>query len=226
MGLFRNKDNRNRDACPYCDAIFKKPPKRKTRCEKCDNECFVRTKQAIFNSDLLTQEDTLAADFFRDLQYLGATINDYLENEAELSKKWGTKPKSYDIVWRVSNRLVMHPPGIKNDYDKRSHLLQHAKMIALAQALYQARRGNDPYSYLKSVRNYEIQIGMGRGYAPDYFEIETQNCCKKCIRYQGKKYTVEELEKHPMLPIKDCINKINQESKYSWCTCWYSPRYS
>ncbi|MDO8621521.1 MAG: hypothetical protein Q7R31_04565 [Candidatus Levybacteria bacterium] len=152
MGFFGNKEKRNRSVCPYCDTIFPKPPKRKTRCEKCGGECFVRTKQTIFNSDLLTEEGALAVDFFKELQYLGATIKDYLKVEAELSKKWGTKPKSYDVVWRVSNRLIMQPGKVENDYDPRTSLLQHAKMVAFAQAMYQAKRGNDPLPYLKNAR--------------------------------------------------------------------------
>ncbi len=150
MGLFGGKDDRNRDVCPYCGTIFKKPPKRKTKCEKCGEECFIRTTQTIFNSDILTQEDALAADFFKELQYLGATIDDYLKVEAELSQKWGTKPKSYDVVWGVSNRLVIQPPHSENDYDSKSNLLNHAKMVAFAQAMYQAKRGNDPLPYLKN----------------------------------------------------------------------------
>ncbi|MBI3984425.1 MAG: hypothetical protein HY344_00570 [Candidatus Levybacteria bacterium] len=225
MGLFEKKDDRNRNKCPYCGAIFEKLPKRKTKCEKCGEECFIRTTQTIFNSDILTQEDALAADFFKELQYLGATVNDYLKIEAELSKKWGTKPKSYDIVWGVSNRLVGHPPEIENDYDKRSSILHHAKMIAFAQALYQLRRGHDPYSYLKSVHNYEIQLGTIGGILPTYFEVETQDCCEECSKYQGKKYTADELKNNPILPIKDCTSRIEQKD-YAWCMCWYGIRHS
>ncbi len=150
MGFFGNKEKRNRDVCPYCGTIFSKPPKRKTRCEKCGGECFIRTKQAIFNSDLLTEEDALAADFFKELQYLGTTAENYLKVKAELSKKGETKPKSYDVVWRVSNELIMQPPKAENDYDPRTNLLQHAKMVAFAQAMYQAKRGNNPLPYLKN----------------------------------------------------------------------------
>lgn len=189
MGLFGRKDERNRNKCPYCGAVFDKPPKRKTRCEKCGGDCFIRTTQIIFNSNILTQEDALAADFFKELQYLGATIDDYLKVEAELSQKWGTKPKSYDIVWGLSNRLVGHPPDIENTYDKRSSILQHAKMVTIAQAIYQVKRGNDPYSYLKNARNYDIQIGVNREFPVSHFEIETQRCCKACSKHQGKKYT-------------------------------------
>lgn len=225
MGFFGKKDDRNRDKCPHCGAIFDKPPKRKTKCKKCGEECFIRTTQAIFNSDILTQEDALAADFFKELQYLGATTNDYLKVNAELSQKWGTKAKSYDIVWGISNRLVGHPPNIENTYDKRSSILQHAKMISFAQALYQLRRGHDPCSYLKAVRDYEIQLGMISGLPLVYFEIETNPCCDECTKYQGTKCTVEEIKKNPILPIKNCINKIEQKD-YAWCVCWYSPRYS
>lgn len=226
MGLFGRKDERNRNKCPYCGAVFDKLPKRKTKCEKCGGDCFIRTTQVIFNSDTLTQEDALAADFFKELQYLGATIDDYLKVEAELSQKWETKPKSYDIVWRISNRLIMQPPPkLKNDCDLRTSLLQHAKMVTIAQALYQLRRGHNPYSYLKAARNYEIQLGMNRGLILAYFEVETNSCCDECAKYQGAKWTVEELEKNPILPIRNCINKIEQKD-YAWCICRYSPRYS
>ena len=101
---------------------------------------------------------------------------------------------------------------------------EDAKMISFSQALYQLRRGNDPYSYLSSVRNYEIQLATRGDISPDYFEVQTNGCCKECTKKQGKRYTEKELTGNPILPNKDCTTRIEQKN-YAWCTCWYSPHY-
>lgn len=219
MGFFEKKTARNRNLCPYCGFVFKNPPKRKTKCSKCDEECFVRTKQEIINSDLLTEADALAVDFFDEIQYLGATLDEYRRIEKDLEQKWGQKPNSYDIVWGLSNWLVVHPP--KSETNSPSSLLQHAKMVAFAQALYQLRRGKDPYGYLKAVHDYEIQIGTMDDKSR-LLEVQTNGCCEECSRYQGKQYTASQLKNNPILPIKECTSRIEQK-KYAWCMCWYSP---
>ncbi|MFA5933254.1 MAG: hypothetical protein WCV81_03235 [Microgenomates group bacterium] len=215
----QNLKGGNNNLCPYCGAIFEKLPKRKTKCPKCEGECFVRTTQTIFPSTLLTKEDALAADFFKELEYLGATTKDYTKIEAELSKRWDTKAKSYDVVWGISNWLITQLSG------NESTMLHNAKMITFGQALYQANRGKNPNSYLGTVHDYEIQIAKRSGLPLSHFVIEADSCCKECSKYQGKKYTAEELKKDPILPIKECTNKLNSTDKFAWCTCIYSPHY-
>lgn len=215
---------RNTDACPFCGTVFSPAPKRKKVCPECKNEVFVRTTQEIFDSDLLSKEDTLAADFYSDLMYQGATLEDYKKMEAALQAKWGFKPKSYDIVWGVSNRLITKP--IASDvYDKSTEILQRAKMIGLSQALFQAKRGKDPAGYKQTVNNYDIQMAQRSGLPLKSISIQAHGCCDECEKYNGKEYSPQQLKQTPILPIKTCTNKLNPTDKFAWCICWYSPEY-
>ncbi len=216
--------SRNHDACPNCGVIFSPAPKRKKVCPACKQEVFVRTKQQLFNSDLLLEEDALAADFYEQLMFLGATLDDYKKMGAVLAAKWGFKPKSYDVVWGVSNQLVTRPVG-SDVYDKVSAMLYNAKSVGFAQALYQANRGKDPSSYKRSVNNYDVQLAQHSGLPLKGFTIETQGCCNECSKYQGKVYTAEKLKSQPLLPLKDCTSKLKPTDKFSWCLCMYSPIY-
>jgi hypothetical protein len=90
--MVTEKPPRNTRACPYCGSLFPKEPKKNTRCKSCGEDVYVRTKQNIFNSDLLTKDDTLAMDFFKGLLELGATEDDYFQAASDLtvviSRRW------------------------------------------------------------------------------------------------------------------------------------------
>ena len=183
----------------------------------------MRTKQKLFNSNLLTEEDAQSADFFKDLQELGATEKDYQRIEENLRKRWGSKPKSDDVVWGVSNYLIMNPPISADDYNPQISRLQHAKQVSFVQALYLVKKGKDPTACLRDSRNLDVKISQLQDIGITHLVIETNGCCKNCSKYQGEKYSLEQLETSPILPIKGCTHKLSPESKYSWCTCCYSP---
>lgn len=216
----------NSNACPSCGAVFAKPPKRKITCPECKTACYVRSKQSLFNSDLLTEEQMLASDFYSELMEYGATVDDYKKMEDVLAQKWGFKPNPYDVVWGVSNHFL-NTRGLEvtNQEQAIQDMLHRAKMIAFSQAKYQAKRGKDPSGYLASVANYEKQIQTHYwkpvGVDVKEFQIETYNCCDACNKYKGKKYTAEYLKKHDVLPIKECTYKFDKSLKYGWCTCTY-----
>lgn len=218
-----DRNKRNTGACPNCGSVFTPAPKRKKQCAECGEAVYVRTKQNIFASDLLTEEQALAADFYDDLVYQGATLSDFKKMRDKLTEKWGFNPNPYDIVWGVSNELIIRGPDLSGAYDKRREIIQHAKMVTFSQALYQAKRGKDTTSYLNSVANYEIDLHKDGDFGVNEMEVFSKDCCEVCEEFNGKTFPITGLKEKKILPVKGCTRKLSQGDKFSWCTCMFMP---
>jgi hypothetical protein len=219
------RPGRNSTACPHCGAVFSSPPQRKKKCPDCKHDVYVRSKQNIFDSNLLTKEDADTADFYDQLVNLGATVGDYRNTAKELQERWGFRPNSYDVAWSVSNHLVTKfaKPGVD-----KSSVLMKAEFVAYAQAQYQLRRGHDPASYLRTAYNYKLQQLLNsdlRILRLKNVVIATNSCCEPCSRYEGKKYKPEQLTAEPALPIEGCTHMLNKDDKFAWCLCYYVAEY-
>lgn len=214
---------RNSNSCPNCGAVFDEVPKRKKQCGECGEVLYVRTTQQLFDSDLLTEEQVRASDFYKELMEYGATLEDYHNARKELATKWGFDPKPYDIVWSVSNKLIARGPNLSGAYDKKHELLFHAKMITFSQAKYQAYRGHDPAPYKKTVNEYDIQLAQRDGSRVKKFEILAQGCCNECDKLNKTVFSVDEIKNKNVLPQQVCTNKLEKDHKYSWCMCMYLP---
>lgn len=213
---------RNNQACPYCGTVFPKAPRAKTRCKSCGEYVYVRTKQQIFNSDLLTEEDMLAADFFKTLSELGATKEAYFKAAADVSAKFDNAASSYDAVWALSNRMIAEKARTSTS---PGDVLSSSKMITLSQAWYQYRRGHNPAPYLKIVRNYELKELSNILHlfpAGIYVKVLSRGCCEACkSRLGDKNYELEALLADPLLPVADCTKNL-EARKFSYCTCMYT----
>jgi hypothetical protein len=64
-------ENQTHIFCPYCETLLKDIPKKKKKCPACGNYIYVRTKQNLFPSVLLREEDALAVDVFEKLKAYG-----------------------------------------------------------------------------------------------------------------------------------------------------------
>lgn len=217
----KKKEPKNSIACPYCGSVLNPAPKRKKKCPDCSKTIYVRTTEQLFNSNLLTEEQALASDFFKELINYGASVSDYQRKEEQLQDKWGFKPSPYDVVWSVSNDLIVNGPNLEDVYDKTRETLYFAKSISFSQALYQLRRGNDPTSYLIGVNNYDIDLAKTLGIGIAKMEILGDKCCDNCAKLNGKTFSLEELKSKKILPNKVCTRKLNKDDKHSWCVCMY-----
>lgn len=194
---------RNTSSCPYCGAVLNPAPKKKRACPECSQDIYVRTTQKLFESNLLTKEQALAADFFKDLEYQGATVNDFKDAREALATKWGIDPQPYDVVWRVSNSLVTRA--------------EYPGMVTFSQALYQLKRGNDPTPYLRA--KYKSDTGADNS----KYAILTNGCCTACSELENKPITAKEIAATQPLPNPQCSHKLAKGDKYSWCVCSYLP---
>lgn len=213
---------RNSRACPYCGSIFPKPTKRKTRCEDCRGDVYVRTKQLLFNSDLLTEQDMMVADFFKTLAEYGATEDDYFKASQDMRARFGAAASSYDAVWALSNRLIAEKARTSTS---PGDAISSAKLITLSQAWYQYRRGHNPAPYLNRVRNYELQeIRNTARLFPEgiLVKVSVNGCCDTCgSLFGGKTYDLKDLFENPVLPVPGCTKNLEKRN-YSYCTCIYT----
>lgn len=218
MGI---ENKRNRSACPYCGVVIDPPPRRKKACPECKKDIYIRTKQDIVDSDLVTWEQALAIDFYDELQYIGATKQDFYQMKIKLKNKWSIEPSTGDVVWGVSNQLLSRGPSVINPHDPIRDRLYHAKSIVYAQASYQFSSGKDPKLYLEAVANYGIDLLAGIRWPQREIEILANACCENCKKINGKRILTSEAKQLKILPVKNCTNKTRKTDKYSWCSCSY-----
>lgn len=210
---------RNSNACPLCGVLLNPIPKRKTKCSACHTDVYVRSKQTLFNSDLLTEEYAFTADFFKELEYIGATKEQYIKTAEELSVKWGFTPKPYDVVWNLSTKMIVSTP---RNYGMREGL-DTICLIYAAQANYLENRKIDPYTPRLLLNETELDKISIMGDFVKGVEAITNGCCKQCEAICPKTATIEHYKETKLLPYKQCTRKLKTSDDHSWCVCYYAP---
>lgn len=210
--------------CPYCRNEFDKPLTRKKTCTKCKNPVYVRTTQDLFPYSALTSEQVAHVDFYMSLKNtLMVTYDDFIDHEKKLKVRWNVdNVNTYDVLWSMFNDVELLKRSLDTSVDKR--WCQHKHVIDLAAARYQAERGHDPTQYLESAFNYELQAAKLGEFA-DGLTVNCYGCCDACTKFHGKTFSLDFIEKNPVLPIKTCTRPFEQESKFVFCTCHYSQHY-
>jgi hypothetical protein len=215
--------------CPSCGVVLDKPIKRKRSCPECNELIYVRTTQDLFPSSALNEEQLNHADFYMSLKStLFITKEDLTNTESALKKKWGIpKINIYDILWSVSNNDKLHHRHIDTSMGKKYatiESLRRHQLIREAGAKYQAGRGHDPNPYLKNAHRNTILIAELDEYTRG-LTVEGYNCCDNCLKFKGKTFSVQFLNKTPVLPIKNCTRPFKDGSKFTYCTCRYQQYY-
>lgn len=217
-------------ACPYCGVVFDKPVKRKKECPECKQVIYVRTTQTLYEHSALTKEQLAHAEFYERLRYdLGATKEDYKNAEAVLKKKWNrSKINTYDVLWSMYNSLELYQKDIDPEYDKKaviSEVLRKKQWMGFAAATYQARRGKDPKPYIEGAHHSAIQLAKLEEYV-DGLTVQCPSCCDACMKFDKKTFSLEFVEKTPVLPVKICTRQCEDNPKYTYCVCTYGQHYN
>ena len=203
----------SKPVCPYCRKVLDIKPKRKKKCPFCNNDIYVRSKQKIFSSTLLNKEDAIAVDWLKNLENFGIKDNDFINERRELSKKFGKKAKSTDVIWGLFNELIILKIKTKD--------LNSLKMIYYDMALFLNKEGKDCFTVLQQSAKMDLMRFKQEG-SIKKVQILTQqeNSCEACRQLENKVFTIEEaLEKMP-IPCKECTQKLYDE-KRGFCRCSY-----
>lgn len=215
--------------CPYCGTILDKPIGRKKKCPECKETIFVRTAQDLFSTSALTKEQVAHVDFYTAMKYkLMTTKEDYKKHEKVLKEKWSTsKVNTYDVLWSMYNDPKLIQRNVDKDGDRRYatiQVLRNHQMITFDAAKYQAARGHDPSSYLKTAHNYSLQMAkINEGVKG--LTVQCYSCCDTCTKFHDKTFSLDFVAKNEVLPIKTCTRPFEDGSKFVFCTCSFREYY-
>lgn len=202
--------------CPYCNHMFDTLPKRKTRCPKCKNDVYVRTKQTLFDTSILTKDDALVADLFKELfESRNINKNLFLNKRKELSKSLNRDVDSVQTIMAICNDLILELIEEENYHE--------IKMIYYSMALFQNRRGMPTYDLRREGVKYEL-LHMQKNEYVKYVKITESNIektCENCKRLNGKVFSLEEALQTMPIPCKECTFHLFDKN-HGFCACYYS----
>lgn len=210
----QSKTNRTGPAagCPYCSVILDKAPTRKAKCPHCNNDIYVRGKQTLFHSSLLTGSQSDAVDAIKDFEYMGLSNKAFQDKQAQLTTKFGAQASVDDTLWGLYNDLIAK-------FAKSGEFMQ-LSVIYGSMAMFLAKRGRD---------GRRMQIEANKMTLRDYAKSGVVDCevtcdiqpCVECEGLEGKKFTInQELIANPPLPPEGCTCK-SRKGKYTTCNCTY-----
>lgn len=215
--------------CPYCGVMLEKPIGRKNTCPECKSVIYVRTAQDLFPSSALTKEQVAHVDFYTALQYtLMAIKDDFIKHEKALQKKWNTpKVNTYDVLWSMYNDTALLQRNIDKSTDKKWATIQmfrNHQMTTFDAAKYQASRGHDPIPYLETAFSYSLKMAKLQDGVKG-LTVLCYSCCDNCTKFHDKTFSLDFIEKTPVLPIKTCTRPFEDGSKFVFCNCTYRDYY-
>lgn len=144
---FSKKIGNTNAICPYCNEKLEKMPKRKTKCPKCENYIYKRTRP-FDEVDIIIREDQL--DIIEEEWSIKNGSHDiYLKEKARkkrirdgMRESFGKEPADYDVEFRVLNDQAVEAEfsgdwGFARNYRlKMAKNLEKRKSHELALRLY------------------------------------------------------------------------------------------
>jgi DNA-directed RNA polymerase subunit RPC12/RpoP len=201
--------------CPNCWQTLDKVPKRKTKCPDCGKYIFVRSRQELFPSVLLTEQDATVVDHFQTLKGT-ATFEvseaDFFRERQELAERFGRQPKSGDVLWALYNRLVHDcAPSDESSLPFLYFLMAHFLYDDGREFRHVLRASNEMQlrQYQESPRVQKVQISTGGDAS-----------CEACQTLEGTVLTIGEALEQAPIPCKQCTFELSP-GKPGWCRCGY-----
>ena len=204
-------DSTNNPICPYCNKSLDRIIKRKTKCQFCNKDIYVRTTQNIFPSKLLTHENSEVVDILKSIAFLGVTEAQFIKCRRELSEKTGKDTSDMDVIGYLFDNLI-----------SKTKDTQKLKMIYYNMALALNRQGKDCFVALQNSQRMELMEYKKNSNIIKSVRIDSssEKSCHACHELDNKVYTIEEaLEKMP-IPHKECSNILFGDKK-GFCMCIY-----
>lgn len=194
--------------CPYCGSPLPKVPKAKTLCKACGKHIFVRSKQALFPTAILTKEQANALDALRRMENYGVGDSDYWRHHTALTKRFAREAGPGDVVWSIFNELL-----------QRSNYPSDHSTIYFNMGLFLLWEGRDPFRCLQQAATAELHSFQQSGVVGRVEIIG--GGCPSCAKLQGKKLTIKDALRTMPIPCPDCKFRFNENDKCPWCRCTY-----
>lgn len=197
--------------CPYCEVPLREMPKKKKTCPACGNYIYVRTKQSLFPSVLLKEEDALATDEYEKLKAYGVTKKDFTNEKTRLSKGKKVEVSSIDVCLSLYDKLI-----------QRTKDLSLLKLLYFEKASLLYNIGGDYFDNLQISAEIELTAYKQQGVK----KVSILTCgdvsCPECKKLSGKVYTTDKALKEKPVPCKACSFKLH-DGREGWCRCQYIP---
>lgn len=205
-------ENQIQASCPYCKAPLREMPKKKKKCPACGNYIYVRTKQKLFLSTLLREEDAFAADEFEKLKAHGITKKDFINEKSKLSRGKDTEVSSIDVCLGLYNKLLQTAD------------LDLAKFLYFEMALFLYNMHRDFFEHLQMSAKTELMVYKQQGIEKVFISTCGDASCPECQKLSGRVYTIDEALREKPIPCKACSHQLH-EGKAGWCRCHYMPQH-
>ena len=206
-------ENNTQASCPYCEAFIKDVPKKKKKCPACGNYIYVRTKQNLFPSTLLTEDDALAVDEFEKLKAHGITPKDFTNEKNRLSREKNTKVISINVCLSLYDELLL-----------RTTDLSLLKFLYFEMSLFLYNTGGDFFKPLQMSAKIELMAYQQKGIERVFVFTGGDASCPECQKLSGRVYTIDEALREKPIPCKACIHKLH-DGREGWCRCQYMPQH-
>jgi predicted RNA-binding Zn-ribbon protein involved in translation (DUF1610 family) len=207
----RSKDTISEPICPHCAIVLKSEPRRKSKCPACGKYIYVRSKQNLFSSHLLTREDAICVDTFKNLAGFGTDESDFFTTKSELSKRFGKAASSTDTIWQLYNNIIA----------KAKHIGQ-VHTVYYQMALFRNRLGKPYFNLLQEaikaeLKNMNIRI-------IELVKIKNAgNSCPACQQLDGKILSIDQALKTMPIPCESCTYEL-EGGPPGFCRCYYEPQ--
>ena len=193
--------------------VLPRQPQRKLKCPSCRKEIYVRTKQTLYASALLSKEDALVVDNLEFLEKFGVRESDFIREEIELSKRMAEEVRSSDVIWSLFEQKLS-----KAKDPELSKSLETQMMVFLNQ------EAREPFSILQRAAKLKLLKLKERGVRRVWIDNAKCDKCLECLRLAGKVYSIEEALKELPIPVKKCSRKLSEKSQSSYCRCDYQAK--
>jgi hypothetical protein len=191
-------------------------PRRKKKCPSCGEYIFVRTKQGLFPSPLLTEQDARVVDHFQRLKGSegpGIGQADFLKERQKLAQQLGTEPESGDVAWSLCQ-------GILHRFTRAGRPPPSPLSFEMALLLY--GQGRDFLELLQQSARTTLTQYAGWGVAERVEIRAIPDACDFCRRLSGRVLTIEDALDQMRIPCRECSFELSP-GKPGWCRCSYVP---
>lgn len=196
-------------ACPYCGAVLKRAPTRRTLCSDCRQPILVR------HGRLCTEDEARSIDVCTGV---GIPLDRLWQERELLSTKWGRRASAADAAWGVLNQVVVNTADL------------HARgMVYFQMARFLWEEGRDHLEVARQARQMELanwKQAAGRGLldlrrARVVVITAKESSCPACRALEGVEFTLDEAAAKMRIPAAGCTHDLSTGRSHGWCRCCY-----
>lgn len=216
---------KSKPKCPYCNNALVDPPKTKKKCSECGNTVFFKVDPYTKKEYFLTEDDSIQINllkerfrieerFFENFNEYGLTDKLFNKRRENYIKKAKNNYSAFAFVTSIFNELSLQFAK-RNDFSKLHNLYyQMARFLADYKEPFFLYLQESVKMNLYHYKQIEKDTGFKHKVNIMAAVSGKNPSCEKCLKQNGKSYTIDEALEEMPIPVKDCEN--------SFCRCLYT----